>query len=57
MIPNRICISQHHEVVDKKSRIGDLEMSLIIGKGHKEALLTINDRVTGVLKMGLAISV
>lgn len=52
LIPNRTCISQRPEAVDRKSRIGDLEMDLIIGKGHKGALLTINDRATGVLRMG-----
>lgn len=51
MIPNRTCISQRLEVDEKKNRIGDLEMDLIIGKGHKGALLTINDRVTGMLWM------
>jgi IS30 family transposase len=52
LIPNRTCISQRPAAVDKKSRIGDLEMDLIIGKGHKGALLIINDRATGVLSMG-----
>ena len=52
LIPNRVCISQRPDVVDKKNRIGDLEMDLIIGKEHKGALLTINDRATGVLRMG-----
>lgn len=52
MIPNRTSIAQRPEVVDKKNRIGDMEMDLIIGKGHKGALLTINDRATGMLKMG-----
>lgn len=51
LIPNRTCISQRPEAVDKKNRIGDLEMDLIIGKGHKGSLLTINDRATGVLMM------
>lgn len=51
-IPNRIPIEQRPEVVDKKNRIGDMEMDLIIGKGHNGALLTINDRATGILKMG-----
>lgn len=51
-IPNRIPIEQRPEVVNKKNRIGDMEMDLIIGKGHKGALLTINDRATGILKMG-----
>jgi IS30 family transposase len=44
-------ISKRPAIVDVKTRIGDLEMDLIIGKDHEGALLTINDRVTGVLKM------
>ena len=52
LITNRICISQRGDAVDKKNRIGDLEMDLIIGKEHNGALLTINDRATGVLRMG-----
>lgn len=50
-IPNRIDIDQRPVIVDKKKRIGDLEIDLIIGKDHKGALLTINDRATGMLKM------
>jgi len=52
LIPNRTCIIQRPEVVDRKQRIGDIEMDLIIGKEHKGALLTINDRATGILRMG-----
>ncbi len=55
-IPNRVDISQRPTVVDKKQRIGDLEIDLIIGKGHKGALLNINDRSTGMLKMGHILS-
>ncbi|MGK0137336.1 MAG: IS30 family transposase [Algoriphagus sp.] len=36
---------------ERKERIEDLEIDLVIGKNHQEALLTINDRVTSVLKM------
>jgi IS30 family transposase len=50
-IPNRTGIAQRPDVVDKKERLGDLEIDLVIGKDHKGALLTINDRVTGMLKM------
>jgi len=50
-IPNRTGIGQRPSIVDKKERLGDLEIDLIIGKDHRGALLTINDRVTGVLKM------
>ena len=50
-IPNRTDIDQRPGIVDQKNRIGDLEIDLIIGKDHKAAILTINDRATGVLKM------
>lgn len=50
-ISNRTSIEQRPEIVDRKERFGDLEIDLIIGKGHHQALLTINDRVTGLLFM------
>src|SRR5680860_1544352 len=50
-IPNRTDIGQRPDVVDKKERLGDLEIDLIIGKDQRGALLTINDRATGMLKM------
>lgn len=50
-IADRVPIEQRPEIVDKKDRIGDLEIDLVIGKDHKGALLTINDRATGILKM------
>ena len=37
--------------MEKKNRLGDLEIDLVIGKDHKGALLTINDRASGVLFM------
>lgn len=46
LIPNRIDIDQRPEIVDQKQRFGDLEIDTIIGKNHKGAILTINDRVT-----------
>jgi len=51
-IPNRRDIEQRPSVVDEKKRIGDLEIDLVIGKDHQGALLTINDRASGMLKMG-----
>ncbi len=50
-IPDRVDIDQRPKVVDRKERFGDLEIDLVIGAGHKGALLTINDRATGMLKM------
>lgn len=52
LLSNRIDISNRPEVVDKKERLGDLEIDLVIGKDHKGALLTINDRASGLLFMG-----
>lgn len=48
----RVSIDHRPAEVALKNRIGDLEMDLIIGQDHKGALLTINDRATGLLKMG-----
>jgi len=50
-IPDRVDIEKRPEIVEKKQRFGDLEIDLVIGKDHKGALLTINDRATGFLKM------
>lgn len=51
LLTDRIDISERSSIVDKKDRIGDLEIDLVIGMNHKGALLTINDRATGVLFM------
>lgn len=51
IIKNRISIEQRPEIVEKRERFGDLEVDLIIGKNHKQALLTINDRASGILKI------
>ncbi|GAB4278672.1 MAG: IS30 family transposase [Marinilabiliales bacterium] len=46
IIKDRIGIEQRPAIVEQKKRIGDLEIDTIIGKNHKGALLTINDRVS-----------
>ena len=46
-IPNRVDIENRPKVVDEKARFGDLEIDTIIGRNHKGAILTINDRLTG----------
>lgn len=53
IIPDRISIEQRPEIVDRKIRIGDLEADLVIGMNHKRAILTINDRASGVGKLTL----
>lgn len=50
-IIGRIGIENRPIEVDQKQRFGDLEIDLVIGKDHKGALLTINDRATGILQM------
>jgi len=45
-IPDKVPIEQRPDIVEEKSRIGDFEIDLIIGKGHKGAQLTIVDRMS-----------
>lgn len=49
IIKDRTPMSERPSVVDRRERLGDLEVDLMIGKGHQGALLTINDRVSGLL--------
>ena len=44
LIPGRVDIGLRPKVVDAKSRIGDLQVDPIIGKGHHGAVLTVVDR-------------
>lgn len=52
LIVGRVDISKRPAIVEKKCRLGDFEIDLVIGKDHKGALLTINDRASGILFMG-----
>lgn len=45
-IKNRVSIDERPGVVDEKSRIGDWEIDLVIGKGHSGALVTVVERKT-----------
>jgi len=51
IIKNRVIIDKRPDIVEDRSRFGDLEVDLIIGKNHKQAILTVNDRASGMLKM------
>ena len=51
IIKDRVSIEQRPKIVDDRSRFGDLEVDLIIGKNHNQAIVTINDRASGMLKM------
>ncbi|QZT36878.1 IS30 family transposase [Halosquirtibacter xylanolyticus] len=44
----RVSIDQRPKIVEEKQRFGDLEIDTIIGKNRKGAILTINDRSTGL---------
>ena len=48
IIPNRVDIDARPSIVEEKKRFGDLEGDTIIGKNHKGAIVTINDRMTGI---------
>ena len=51
MIAGRVDIDKRPKIVEQRSRFGDLEVDLIIGKNHQSAIVTINDRASGMLKM------
>lgn len=46
IIPNRVSIEKRPAIVEKRKRFGDIEVDLIMGKGHKSALLVTVDRAT-----------
>lgn len=50
-IPNRVSIDKRPEIVNERTRFGDFEADLVMGKNHKSALLVIVDRTT--LKMDI----
>jgi IS30 family transposase len=43
-IPNRIDIDERPDVVNRRARIGDWEVDLVIGKGHKGGFATLAER-------------
>jgi IS30 family transposase len=51
IITDRVDIEQRPIIVEQRERAGDLEIDTIIGKNHKGAVVTINDRASGKLKM------
>lgn len=52
LIKNRVDIDERPKIVDDKSRFGDLEIDTVIGKNHKGAILSINDRATSFVWLG-----
>lgn len=47
IIPNRLSIEERPVIVEERKRIGDWEADTVIGKNHKQALVTIVERKTG----------
>jgi IS30 family transposase len=52
-IPHQKCIEERPALVEKRERIGDWEADTIIGKGMKGAIVTLVDRKSRFLRMGL----
>ena len=46
VISGRIPISERPKIVERRSRLGDVEVDLMIGKNHKYSLLVMTDRAT-----------
>ena len=46
-IPNRLSIEDRPTIVETRSRIGDWEADTVIGKNHKQAIVSIVERKTG----------
>ena len=52
-IKERVSISERPGIVDEKTRIGDLEIDTIIGKGKQGAITTIVDRASAFVKISI----
>jgi IS30 family transposase len=51
LIKDRVDIDLRPKEVEKRERFGDLEIDTIIGKDKRGAILTINDRASGMVKI------
>lgn len=51
IIAGRVGIEHRPPVVGLKERLGDVEVDLVIGAAHQGALVTINDRASGLVKI------
>ena len=45
-IKDRVSIENRPEIVKNRTRLGDVEVYLMMGKDHKSALLVITERTT-----------
>ena len=46
IIPNRVSIEQRPQIINKRERLGDVEVDLMMGKRNKGSLLIITDRAS-----------
>jgi IS30 family transposase len=46
-IPNRLSIEDRPAIVETRSRIGDWEADTVIGKSHRQAIVSVVERKTG----------
>lgn len=51
LLTDRVGIDKRPKGVELKNNFGDLEVDTIIGKDHQGAIVTLNDRASGMLKM------
>ena len=45
-IPNQVSIDLRPDIANRRERFGDWEADLVIGAGHQQALVTINERTS-----------
>ena len=50
-INDRVSIHERPSIVETRTRIGDWEADTVIGQHHKQAIVTLVERKTGLLKM------
>lgn len=43
-LPNRVSIDERPAVVEHRTRLGDWELDTVIGKGHKQAIVSLTER-------------
>jgi len=46
IIPNRVSIEQRPQIINKRERLGDIEVDLMMGKNHQGSLLVMTDRAS-----------
>ncbi len=51
LIKNATSIDERPTIVEEKIRPGDMEVDLVMGANHKSAIVTMNDRYLGIVKI------